>query len=100
MPNVNLLAFSKSEIYSQGQIRVDTLIFYYILSINPYSLQVDKSMGKKFRRLHLHKIAFNLVPQQLFCTKAKNIRESRKRNMILKCLCPHVGCVESQWFTS
>ena len=24
---------------------------------------------KKIRRLHLHKIAFNLVPQQLFCTK-------------------------------
>ena len=40
-------------------------------------------MDKKFRRLYLHKTAFNLVPQQLFCTKAKNITESRKRNMIL-----------------
>ena len=30
-----------------------------------------------------------------FCKNAtiKNIRESRKRNMILKGLCPHVGCV-------
>ena len=38
---------------------------------------MDKSMDKKFRRLYLHEIASNLVPQQLFCTKAKNIRESR-----------------------
>ena len=34
--------------YSHGQIRVDILIFYYILSINPSSLyclnEVDKSM--------------------------------------------------------
>ena len=47
----------------------------------------------KFRIIYLHKIALNLKPQQLFCTKAKNISESRKRNMILKCLCPHVECV-------
>ena len=47
---------------------------------------------KKIRRLYLHEITFNLIPQQLFCTKAKTIRESRKK-MILKCLCPHVGCV-------
>ena len=38
---------------------------------------------KDLARLYLHKIAFNLIPQQLFCTKAKNVRESRKRNMIL-----------------
>ena len=51
---------------------------------------MDKSMDKK---LYLHEIACNLFPQRLFCTKAKNVRESRKRNMILKCLCPDVGCV-------
>ena len=56
-------------------------------------MEVNKSMDKKFRRLYLYEIAFNLIPQPLFCTKAKNIRESRKRNMILKCLCPHVGYV-------
>ena len=50
------------------------------------------SMDKKIFRLYQHEIAFSLVPQQLVCTKVKNIRESRKRNMILKCLCPHVGC--------
>ena len=54
---------------------------------------MNKSMDKKFRRLYLHEIAFNLILQPLFCTKAKNIRESRKRNMLLKCLCPHVGYV-------
>ena len=43
--------------------------------------------------IYIHEFAFNLIPQQLFCTKAKNIRESRKRNMILKFLCPQVGCV-------
>ena len=50
---------------------------------------------KKNRRLYLIKTAFNLTPQQLhvFCTRAKTIQESRKRNMILKCLCSHVGCV-------
>ena len=47
-------------------------------------------MDNKFRRLYLHEIAFNLTPQPLFCTKAKNTRESRKRNIILKCLCPQV----------
>ena len=47
----------------------------------------------KLRRLYLHEIAFNLVPQQLYCTKAKTIGESRKRNMILKFLYPYVGCV-------
>ena len=34
-------------------------------------------MDKKFQGLYLHENAFNLIPQQLFCTKAKNIRESR-----------------------
>ena len=58
-----------------------------------YKNEVDKSMDKKFRRLYLYKIAFNLIPQQLFCTEAKNIRESRKRNMILKCQGSNVGCV-------
>ena len=28
-------------------------------------------MDKKCRRLYLQKLAFNLIPQQLFCTKAK-----------------------------
>ena len=31
---------------------------------------MDKSMDKKFRRLYLHEIAFNLIPKQVFCTKA------------------------------
>ena len=39
-------------IYSHSQIRVDTLIFYYILSINPsspivYNNEVDESMDMK-----------------------------------------------------
>ena len=50
-------------------------------------------MDKRFPGLYLHEIAFSSVPQQLFCTKANNISESRKRNMILKCLCPHIRCV-------
>ena len=45
---------------------------------------------KNFEGSIYSEIAFYL---QLFCIKAKNIRESRKRNMIMKCLCPHVGCV-------
>ena len=74
--------------YSHGQIRVDTLFFtlYYqqiLLHSTVYNNEVDKFMDKRFRRLYLHKIAFNLIPQRLSCTKAKNIRESRKRNMIL-----------------
>ena len=32
---------------------------------------MDKSMDKKFRRLYLHEIAINLIPQQYYCTKAK-----------------------------
>ena len=32
---------------------------------------MDKSMDKNFCRLYLHELAFNLIPQQLFCTKAK-----------------------------
>ena len=86
--------------YIHGQIRVDSLIFYYtcILSINPfrsivYNNEVDKSMDKKFPILYLHEIAFSLIPQEVFCTKAKDIRESKKRNMILKCLWPDVRCV-------
>ena len=54
---------------------------------------MDQSMDKKFHRLLIHEIAFNLIPQHLFYTKAKKIRKSMKRNMILKGLCPHVGCV-------
>ena len=65
------------------------MLLHYIVCNN----EVDKSMDKEFRRLYLHEMTFNLIPKQLFYTKAKNIRESRKRNMILKCLFPHVGCV-------
>ena len=32
---------------------------------------MDKSKDIKFRTLYLHEIVFKLVPQQLFCTKAK-----------------------------
>ena len=52
-----------------------------------------KPMDKKFRSLYLHKIAFNPMPQQLFCIKTKKYQGVKERNMILKCLCPHVGCV-------
>ena len=45
-------------------------------------------MDKKFRRLYLYEIAFNLIPQPLFGTKANIIRESRKRNMILEMSMP------------
>ena len=63
-------------IYSHGQIRADTLYFtVYYQQILLYSIfynnEVDKSMDKKFRRLYLHKIAFHLLPQQFFGTKAK-----------------------------
>ena len=47
---------------------------------------------EKFCRLYLHEIVFNLIPQQLFCTKAMN-SGSQEKTMILKCLCPHGGCV-------
>ena len=67
-------------------------IYYQLILLHSiiYNNEVDKSMDKKIRRLYLHEIAFNLIPQQLFCTQAKTLRESRKRNMILKYLCPHV----------
>ena len=35
---------------------------------------------KKFCRLYLNEIAFNLIPQQLFCTKAIYIMKSRKKH--------------------
>ena len=57
------------------------------------NLWIENFKGYIFR----YEISFNLLPQQLFLRKAKNLRESRKRNMILKCLCPHVGCAPSQW---
>ena len=60
---------------------------------------VNKSMDKKNLQIIPTQIAFNL-PLQLFCIKAKNIRESRKRNTILKYLCPHIRCVAPKWFTS
>ena len=48
---------------------------------------MDNSMDTEFLRLYLQEVAFNIISQQLICTKTKNIWESRKRNMILKCLC-------------
>ena len=42
--------------------------FFTLLTV--YKNEVDKSMDKKFCRLYLHKNAFNLIPQQLFYTKA------------------------------
>ena len=56
---------------------------YILLHSIVYNNEVDKSMDKQICGLYLNEIDFNLIPQQLFCTKAKNIRESRKRNMIL-----------------
>ena len=47
---------------------------------------------KTFCRSYLHEIAFYLIPQQLFCTKAINIRKSRKKPDF-ECLCPHIGGV-------
>ena len=44
-----------------------------------YNNEVNKSMDKKFRRLYLHEIGFNLIQQPLFCTTAKKIGESRKK---------------------
>ena len=35
---------------------------------------------KKCCRFYLHEIDFNLIPQQLFCTKAINIRKPRKKH--------------------
>ena len=48
---------------------------------------------KNFCRLYLNEIAFNLIPQQLFCTKAINIRKSRKKHDFEMSICPHVECV-------
>ena len=64
--------------------------FFTLLSI---TLKWESLWIKPFCRLYLNEIAFNLIPQQSFCTKAIYIRKSRKTNMILKCLCPDVGCV-------
>ena len=47
---------------------------------------------KKLCGLYLLEIAFNLIPQQLFCIKAINLRKSRKKHDF-ESLCPHVGCV-------
>ena len=41
------------------------------------------------------KTAFNSVPQQLFCTKAKKYCGVKVRNIIFKCLCTHLGSVAS-----
>ena len=59
------------------------ILIHYIVHYN----EVNKSMGQQFRRLYLHKNAFNLIPQM---EKNQKVKE---KNMILKCLCPHVGCV-------
>ena len=40
---------------------------------------MDKSKDKKFRTLYLHEIVFKLVPQQLFCTKAKKYRGVKEK---------------------
>ena len=37
---------------------------------------------------YVYEIAFDLIPQQLFWTKAKDLRQSGKRKVILKCLWP------------
>ena len=36
-------------------------------------------MDKKFGRLYLHEIAFNILPQQLFCTRAKNYQGVKEK---------------------
>ena len=40
---------------------------------------MDKSMDKKFHRLLIHEIAFNLIPQHLFYTKAKKYQEVNEK---------------------
>ena len=67
--------------YSHGQIKVDILIFYYIFLLHSivYNNEMDKFVNKIFRILYLQEIAFNLIPQQLLCTKAKNIRELKRK---------------------
>ena len=46
-----------------------------------YNNEVDKPMNYKFHRfrIYLYEIAFKLVPQHLYSTKATNFRESGKR---------------------
>ena len=36
-------------------------------------------MNKKFHRLYLHEIAFDLIPQQLFCTKTKKYQGVKEK---------------------
>ena len=84
-------------VYSHGLIRVDSLIFYYIY-INKSFFTLWSITMKWINLWSENKadyIIFNLILQLLFCTKAKkkNIGKSRKRNMILRCLCPHLACV-------
>ena len=50
-------------------------------------------MSKNFADIYLYEIAFNLIPQQLFLNKSNKHQEVKGKNMILKCLCPHVGCI-------
>ena len=50
-------------------------------------------MNKKIGRLYLHEIAFSLIPQQLFCTKAKNYQGVKEKKHDFEMSMSHVGCV-------
>ena len=69
-------------------------IYHQKILLHPivYNNGVDKSMDLKKCRLHLHESAFTLIPQQLFCTKAINIRRSSKKHDF-EISMPNVGCV-------
>ena len=48
-------------------------------------------MDKKFRKLYLHKIAFNLIPQQVFCTKAKKYQGVKEKKHDFEMSMPSCG---------
>ena len=60
--------------------------------INQVMKRINKSIKFIFQ-IYLYKIAFNLIPQQLFWTKAKKFYGAREKKNDFECLCPHVGCV-------
>ena len=72
---------------------------YFIIYIINKSFFTLLSITTKWINLWIKKFASTRNWHQFVTTrvilhkKQKNIRESRKRNMFLKCLCPHVGCV-------
>ena len=57
-------------------------------------------MDKKFHRLYLHEIAFNLIPQQLFCTKATKDHGVKVKENYFEMSMPLCRMYCTIWFTS